>query len=179
MSFVIWMTGLPCSGKTTLAKKLQENLINLEILDGDNLMDDLVAGTGSLSNGTQTGWSKQGRLDHTKRVAYVAKLLLKHNVPVCVSVISPFKESREIARKIIDSGRFIETYIKCSLELCRKRDVKDLYKKAENGELENLSGITGTYDIPQNPDLIIDTERFTVNENIQTIITFLNSKNFL
>ena len=69
MSFVIWMTGLPCSGKTTLAKKLQENLINLEILDGDNLMDDLVAGTGSLSNGTQTGWSKQGRLDHTKRVA--------------------------------------------------------------------------------------------------------------
>jgi adenylylsulfate kinase len=179
MPFIIWMTGLPSSGKSTLAKKLKEKISNLEILDGDSLMDDLVAGTGTLSDGLGPGWSKQGRLDHTKRVAYVAKTLLKHSIPVCVAVISPFYESRETAKIVINDERLIQTYVKCSLEICETRDVKGMYKKARDGGLENFTGVTGEYEIPDNPDLIIDTGNNSVDDNIKTILSFLKEKKLL
>ena len=169
MTFVLWFTGLPCSGKTTISKHLLGKIPNLEVLDGDELVRMLLLDS----------WSKESRLNHTRRVAQIVKLLLKHNVPLCVSVISPFIESREIARKIIDNVNFFEVYVECSLETCEKRDVKGMFKKAREGQLENFSGVSAPYEIPKKPDLIVNTENSQPEKNAIEIIEFLKNKNLL
>jgi len=170
MTFVMWMTGLPCCGKTTILKKLQETIPNLAMLDGDELREWF----------SPKDFSKQGRDEHNKKVAYLAKFLLKHHVPVGVSLVSPYIENRENARKIIDAGeKFSEIYVKCSLQKCEERDVKGMYKKARAGEIKNFTGLDDPYEAPQNPDLVIDTEKQSLDESAQTIINFLKSKNLL
>jgi len=169
MSFVLWMTGLPCSGKTTIARKLQEFVPNLAILDGDELREWL----------SPKDFSKEGRNEHNRKVAYLAKLLLKHNVPVSVSLISPYKENRESAREIIGKDNFIETYVKCSLDICEDRDVKGMYKKARNNEIKSFTGIDDPYDVPENPELIIETENKSLDESVEQILTYLKTKNHL
>jgi adenylylsulfate kinase len=167
MSFVIWFSGLPCSGKSVLSKKLAQCVPNMEILDGDD----------KLINALRPNRSKESRIIHAERIAHLAKLLLKHKIPVCASIISSFKEGRKIAREIIGSDIFIETYLKCSLEVCEKRDVKGMYKKARNGELDNFSGVTSPYEIPENPELIVDTENNTVEDCVLHILNYLKSNN--
>src|SRR3990170_4644240 len=137
--FVLWMTGLPCSGKTTIVRELQKDIPNLAMLDRD---------------------------EHNKRVAHLAKLLLKHGVPSAVSLVSPYKENRDNAREIINSGdQFAECYIKCSVEKCEQRDVKGMYAKAKRGEIKGFTGIDDPYEAPQNPDLLIDTEHESLTDN--------------
>jgi len=168
MSFIIWMTGLPCSGKTSIMKKLQETIPNLAMLDGDELREWF----------SPKDFSKEGRDEHNKKVAHLAKLLLKHKVPVGVSLISPYIENREKARKIIDAGdKFSEIYVRCSLQECERRDTKGLYKKARAGEIKNFTGLDDPYEVPANPDFVIDTEKQTLEESAQDIIDFLKSKN--
>lgn len=170
MTFVMWMTGLPCCGKTTILRKLQETIPNLAMLDGDELREWF----------SPKDFSKQGRDEHNKKVAYLAKLLLKHHVPVGVSLVSPYIENRENARKIIDAGeKFSEIYVKCSLQKCEERDVKGMYKKARIGEIKNFTGLDDPYEAPQNPDLVVDTEKQSLDESAQSIIDFLKSKNLL
>ena len=118
MTFVLWMTGLPCSGKTTIARKLQELYPKLAMLDGDEVRKWL----------SQNDFSREGINENNRKVANLARLLSNHNVSVLVSLISPFKENREDARKIIGDDKFIEIYIKCSLSVCEERDVKGMYK---------------------------------------------------
>ena len=166
MSFILWMTGLPCSGKTTIAKKLQEVYPNLALLDGDELREWF----------SPKDFSRDGRNEHNRRVAHLAKLLLEHNVPVSVSLISPFNENREDARKIIGDNKFIEAYIKCSLSVCEKRDVKGMYKKATLNEIKNFTGVNDDYDVPDNPDLIINTENNTLDECVDQITQYLEEK---
>ena len=166
MSFVVWMTGLPCSGKTTLARNLQNFIHNLAILDGDELREWL----------SPKDFSMEGRNEHNVKVAHLAKLLIKHNVPVCVSLVSPYTKNREMARQIIGNGKFIETYVKSSLSVCESRDVKGMYKKARNNEIKNFTGISDNYDIPSNPDLIIDSENDTVEQCVNRILECLKSK---
>ena len=158
------MTGLPCSGKTTIARKLQEVYPKLALLDGDELREWL----------SPKDFSRDGRNEHNKRVAHLAKLLLKHDVSVLVSLISPFNENREDARKIIGDNKFIETYIKCSLSICEERDVKGMYKKARLNEISNFTGVNDGYDIPDNPDLIINTENNSLNECVDQITEYLD-----
>ena len=170
MAFVIWMTGLPCSGKTTILKKLQETIPNLAMLDGDELREWF----------SPKDFSKAGRDEHNKKVAHLAKLLLKHNVPVGVSLVSPYIENRETARKVINAEeKFVEVYIKCALEQCEERDVKGMYKKARAGEIKNFTGLDDPYEAPQNPDLEVDTELQTLDESAQKIKDYLSSKNLL
>jgi adenylylsulfate kinase len=170
MAFVLWMTGLPCSGKTTIVRKLQESIPNLAMLDGDELREWL----------SPKDFSKQGRDEHNKKVAHLAKLLLKHNVPVAVSLVSPYIENRENARKVVDSGnKFSEVYVKCSLSKCEERDVKGMYKKARAGEIKGFTGIDDPYEAPPNPDLIVDAEHETLEESAQKIKEYLKSKNLL
>jgi len=170
MTFVMWMTGLPCCGKTTILRKLQETIPNLAMLDGDELREWF----------SPKDFSKQGRDEHNKKVAYLAKLLLKHHVPVGVSLVSPYIKNRENARKIIDAGeKFSEIYVKCSLQKCEERDVKGMYKKARTGEIKNFTGLDDPYEAPQNPDLVVDTEKQSLDESAQSIIDFLKSKNLL
>ena len=167
MSFVLWMTGLPCSGKTTIARKLQEFVPNLAILDGDELREWL----------SPKDFSKEGRDEHNRKVAFLAKLLLKHNVPVSVSLISPYKENRESAREIIGKDNFIETYVKCSLDICEDRDVKGMYKKARNNEIKGFTGIDDPYDVPENPELVIETGEKSLDDSIKQILDYLKNKN--
>ena len=166
MSFVIWMTGLPCSGKSTIARKLEASITNLAILDGDELREWL----------SPKDFSREGRIEHNRKVAHLAKMLLMHNVPVCVSLISPYVENRKTAREIIGDEKFIETYIKCSLEVCEKRDAKGMYTRARNNEIENFTGISDDYDVPTKPDLIIDSENDSVEQSLQNILNFLKSR---
>jgi len=170
MAFVVWMTGLPCSGKTSIIRKLQEVIPNFAVLDGDELREWL----------SPKDFTKEGRDEHNKKVAHLAKLLLKHKVPVGVSLVSPYIINRENARQIINSeGKFFEVYVKCSLEKCEERDVKGMYKKARAGQIKNFTGLDDPYEIPSNPDLIVDTQTDTIEQSVQTIKNFLKEKNLL
>lgn len=168
MAFVVWMTGLPCSGKTTIVRAMQKIVPNLAILDGDELREWL----------SPKDFSKEGRVEHNKKVAHLAKLLLKHNVPVGVSLVSPFIENRSDARKIVsDDSKFFEVYVKCSLDECETRDVKGMYKKARANEIKQFTGISDPYEAPENPDFVVETDKETLDESVQKLLTFLKSKN--
>ncbi len=169
MSFVLWMTGLPCSGKTSIARKLQELVPNLAVLDGDELREWL----------SPKDFSREGRNEHNRKVAHLAKLLLKHNVPVSVSLISPYFENRKSAREIIGDDNFTETYVKCTLDVCEKRDVKGMYKKARNQEIKGFTGIDDPYDIPENPELVIETENKSLDESVEQILNYLKTNSYL
>ena len=170
MSFIIWMTGLPCSGKSTIAKKLSEHIPNLAILDGDEMRELLSP---------NEDFSRNGIINHNKKVANIAKLLLEHAVPVCVSKINPFVENREDARNILADYNFLEVYIKCSIDSCEKRDVRGMYKKARNGEINNFIGIHVTYEPPTKPELMVDTENSTIDHSVQKILDYLNQNKLI
>ena len=169
MSFVIWMTGLPCSGKTTLAKKLQQVITNLALLDGDELREWL----------SPKDFSREGRNEHNRKVSHLAQLLLKHNVTVCVSLISPYTENRESARKIIGEDKFIETFVKCPLDICEQRDVKGMYKKARNKEIKNFTGIDDDFDVPLKPEIVVESDKNSPEKNAEQILDYLKSKKFI
>lgn len=168
--FVLWMTGLPCSGKTTIVRELQKDIPNLAMLDGDELREWF----------SPKDFSKAGRDEHNKRVAHLAKLLLKHGVPSAVSLVSPYKENRDSARDIINSGdQFAECYVKCSVEKCEQRDVKGMYAKARKGEIKGFTGIDDPYETPQNPDLLIDTEHESLTDSAKKVKEFLKKRNLI
>ena len=164
MCFTIWMTGLPCSGKTTIARKLSEHISNLAVLDGDEIREWLSP---------NEDFSREGINRNNKKVANLAKLLLEHHVPVCVSKIAPYAENRTEARKILSNHTFVEIYVKCSISSCEKRDVRGMYKKARNNQIKNFIGIDGTYEPPMNPDFTVDTENSTVEQSVQDILDYL------
>ena len=162
MAFVLWMTGLPCSGKTTLAKKLSDKISNLTILDGDEVR----------AQSSSSDFSREGINENNRKVANLAKDF-SMSKPVCVSLISPFKENREDARKIIGDNKFIEAHIKCSLSTCEERDVKGMYKKARRNEIKDFIGIHTDYEIPDNPELIVNTETNPLDECVTQISAYL------
>ena len=168
MSFIIWMTGLPCSGKTTIAKKLPEHIPNLAILDGDEMRELLSP---------NEDFSRSGIINHNKKVANIAKLLLEHDVSVCVSKISPFIENRDDARQILKDHNFLEVYVKCSIDSCEKRDVRGMYKKARSGKMSNFIGIHVTYEPPTSPELVVDTENSVIDDSVQKILDYIEKTN--
>ena len=140
------------------------------MLDGDELREWF----------SPKDFSKAGRDEHNKKVAHLAKLLLKHGVPSCVSLVSPYKENRSSAREIINSGeQFAECYVKCSLEVCEKRDVKGMYAKARAGEIKGFTGIDDPYEAPENPDLLIDAEHESLDESANKVKSFLKTRNLI
>jgi len=162
MSFVLWMTGLPCSGKTTIARKLQKLIPELVILDGDELR----------AQSSSSDFSREGINENNRKVANLAKDF-SMSKSVCVSLISPFKENREDARKIIGDNKFIEVHVKCSLSTCEERDVKGMYKKARRNEIKDFIGIHTDYEIPDNPELIVNTETNPLDECVTQISAYL------
>lgn len=157
--FVLWMTGLPGSGKTTLARLLEEKLekehgLCAEVLDGDELRKGLSS---------DLGLSREDREEHARRVSYLAKVLARNGMVAIVALISPYRSSRARARDLIGDG-FVEVYVKASVETCERRDPKGLYAKARRGEITNLTGVQDTYEEPLSPDITVDTERSTPEE---------------
>lgn len=168
--FVLWMTGLPCSGKTTIVRDLQRDVPNLAMLDGDELREWF----------SPKDFTKAGRDEHNRRVAHLAKLLLRHGVPSAVSLVSPYAENRSSAREIVDAGdRFAECYVKCSVEKCEERDVKGMYAKARSGEIKGFTGIDDPYEAPEAADLVVDTESEPLSESADKVRAFLRQRDLL
>jgi len=167
-SIVLWFTGLSGSGKSTLAHALEEKLFQKGrrtfVLDGDNVRHGL---------NSNLDFSEGGRTENIRRISEVSKLMLDSGLIVMTAFISPFNKDRNQARKLISSNDFIEIYCKASLEACEKRDVKGLYKRARAGEIKNYTGIDSPYEIPENPELIIDTDNQSLEESVSTIQEFL------
>lgn len=173
-SCVIWFTGLSGSGKTTIANALEQELYKINkrtyLLDGDNIRHGL---------NKDLGFSDQDRSENIRRVAEVARLFVDAGVIVLVSFISPFKKDRAIARSLVKENEFIEVYVKCSLVTCENRDVKGLYKKVKNNEVKNFTGIDSGYDVPSEPELILDTEKLTIGQSVNKIIQYLKTGQLL
>ena len=164
--FVIWITGLPAAGKTTvgeaLTKALKEKVRRVEHLDGDRLRN-LFPGT---------GFSKEDRDSHIHRVGYLAGMLEKNGVCVVASFISPYRDARAFVRN--QCKQFIEVYLSTPLEECEKRDPRGLYKKARKGEITHFTGIDDPYEPPENPEIIIDTSRQPLSETIRILLELLH-----
>ena len=158
--FAIWLTGLPSSGKTTLALFLASSLrdqgLPVEVLDGDEVRQSLSA---------DLGFSVKDRQEHARRVIYVSKLLISNGIIVIVPVISPYLETRKSARKELQ--RFVEVYVKCPLEECIRRDVKGLYAKALVGEITEFTGVSAPYEEPDSPEVVVETNILSVDECCQ------------
>ncbi len=169
---VIWLTGPSGSGKTTLAKallkKLREMGYKAEILDGDEIRRELYP---------NLGFSKEDREMHNRIVIFIAKMLSKNGVIAIVSLISPFKAIRERARAEI--GKFIEVYLKCPLEVRIERDPKGLYKKAIRGEIKNLTGYDGIYEESEDPEIVLETHRMSVEEEVEMVINKIAELGYL
>ncbi len=158
--FTLWFTGLPCSGKSAIADKLADVLrakgLRVERLDGDIVRQDLTR---------DLGFSKEDRDENIRRVTFVAKLLSRNGVAVLTSFISPYREMRDRARGQI--GSFVETYVKCSLEECMRRDVKGMYKKAIAGQIKEFTGVSDPYEEPLKPELTIESDGETLDQSVQ------------
>jgi adenylylsulfate kinase len=163
MTFVVWITGPSGAGKTelvnALAKRFRELKVNVEVLDGDGIRSKLYP---------DLGFSREEREMHNRVVIQMADLLAKNGVVALVSIISPYKETREGAREEIDN--FMEVYLKCPLEERIKRDPKGLYAKAIKGEIKDLTGYDGVYEEPENPELILQTDKMDLNEEVEAVI---------
>ena len=165
---VIWLTGLSGSGKTTIADKLANFLEEeynelVEILDGDNVRQHLT---------NDLGFSKEDRDKNIERVSFLAKLLSRNGVIVICSFISPYQKQRDNVRSM--TTNFLEVYIKCPLDVCEKRDVKGLYKKARAGIIKEFTGISDPYEEPLNPEIIVETDKNDVDYCVKQIINKLS-----
>lgn len=173
-SAVIWLTGLSCSGKTTIAAELRGLLFkkgcNVFILDGDNVRRGL---------NKDLGFSPGDRKENIRRVAEAAKLFTEAGFLVIAAFISPYKKDREDARALFSEGDFIEIFVKADISICESRDVKGLYKKARQGEIKEFTGISAPYESPEKPELVIDTGKDTKEESARRIFEYLRKKKYI
>lgn len=161
----IWLTGLSGAGKSTLVNELEKRLFaegrHTMVLDGDNVRMGL---------NKDLGFKESDRIENIRRIAEVAKLMNDAGLIVLTSFISPYMRDRRCAREAIGQDSFIEVYVATSLEECEKRDVKGLYQKARTGEIPNFSGISSPYEVPENPEIVVDTTGQTVEESVEYLL---------
>lgn len=167
----VWFTGLPSSGKSTIAHGVEEALFNMGIrtytLDGDNIRHGLCA---------DLGFTPKDRTENLRRITELIKLLLDAGLVVLAAFVSPFEKDREKVKKIIGEEDFLLVYCKCSVEICEKRDSKGMYQKARKGEIKEYTGVSSPYEEPKNPDLVLETDILTVEESVQKILKFVKNK---
>ena len=171
--FTLWMTGLSGSGKSTITEVLidefEDRGIPLEVLDGDVVRENLSKGL---------GFSKEDRDINIRRIAFVADLLSRNGVPVITAAISPYREIRAEARELM-GDRFIEVYVKASVEACAERDVKGLYAKAFAGEIKEFTGISDPYEEPENPEIRVETHDKTPEESAEQVLAYLEAEGLI
>lgn len=170
--FVVWFTGLPSAGKSTLAGLLAADLrgrgLAVAILDGDEIRTHLSRGL---------GFSKEDRDENIRRIAFVARLLSQHGVVAITAAVSPYRAVRDEVRAMI--GRFIEVYADCPLEVCMARDVKGLYRKAVAGEIPQFTGVSDPYEPPAAAEVVVHTDRETPEESTQSIVSRLEAAGYI
>ncbi len=169
---VVWFTGFSGAGKTTVADKIKEVLENKGIavqrLDGDLVRQVLTR---------DLGFSKEDRDINIERVAFVAELLSNHGVIVLATFISPYRRHRELVKS--KANNFVEVFVNAPLEICERRDVKGLYRKARAGEIKNFTGIDDPYEAPENPDLVLHTHQEDVDESAKKVLNYLNNLGYI
>jgi adenylylsulfate kinase len=168
---IIWLMGLPGSGKSTLSlaleKSLKENNIKSFVLDGDVLRSGI---------NSDLGFSVADRFENVRRVAHIAKLMHQAGIATIVASILPLEELRIAARQIIDSDAYTEVYLKCPLNVCKDRDPKGMYKKAISGEIKEFTGISAPFEEPSRPDIVIDTDQLSCEESANTLLRLIAGK---
>jgi adenylylsulfate kinase len=164
--FTVWFTGLPSSGKSTLAemlfKELEARGLKVELLDGDVVRTNLSKGL---------GYSREDRDINILRIGWVAERLTHHGVAVIVSAISPYRHTRDQVRKQV--GDFVEVFVSCPVEECARRDVKGLYEKAMRGEITEFTGVSDPYEPPTNPEVTVETDKASPEECLEAVLNRL------
>lgn len=170
--FTVWFTGLPCSGKSAIADRvadvLRNNGMKVERLDGDIVRQSLTR---------DLGFSKEDRDKNIERVTFVAKLLTRNGVAVITSFVSPYRERRRKTREEI--GDFVEVYVKCPVEVCMQRDVKGMYKRALAGEIKGFTGVDDPYEEPENPELVLETDKEGLDVCVNKVIEKLRELGYV
>jgi adenylylsulfate kinase len=170
--FTVWFTGLPCSGKTTVADGVADTLrgmgYSVERLDGDIVRKSLTS---------DLGFSKEDRDENIKRVTFVAKLLTRNGVAVLATFVSPYRERRRKTREEIVN--FVEIYTRCPVEVCIERDTKGLYEKALAGEITDFTGVNDPYEEPETPELTLDTDKESIEECVHKVLDKLEEIGYI
>jgi adenylylsulfate kinase len=173
-SLILWFTGLSGSGKSTIAHRLEEELFKLGIrtyvLDGDNIRTGL---------NKDLGFSPEDREENIRRIGEVAKLFVDAGIVVLTAFISPYRKDRKFVRNLVDKDEFIEIYVKCPIEVCERRDVKGLYEKARRGIIKQFTGIDDPYEEPEDPEIVVETDRMSVDECVNKILKYLFDRGVL
>lgn len=169
-SFTVWLTGLPCSGKSSLAfelqQRLKEDLLPSVILDGDELRKGL---------NKDLDFSKQGRSENVRRTAEVCKLIMNGGIIAIAALVSPFEKEREMVKQYLGEQRFILVYLDCPLEICQERDVKGLYKQARDGKVKNFTGIDSPFEVPLKPHLVLETHLMPLSTCADSIYNLIGN----
>lgn len=175
MTVTLWFMGRPASGKSTVAKRTEESLRELEIpvenLDGDEIRQHLHP---------DLGFTREDRATNNRRTAFICNLLNRNDIAVVTGMITPFREAQNRAREIVEEeGEFVLIYVKCSLEECERRDPKNLYEQAREDKIPNFTGISHPFQEPHNPDIVVDTEEMTVEESHAHVLDRLDEMGVL
>jgi len=173
-SFILWFTGLSGSGKSTVANAVASKLYELKVrnyvLDGDNVRHGL---------NRDLGFSDEDRKENIRRIGEVSKLFVDSGQVVLTAFISPFQEDRQLVRDLVEEDEFIEVFVKCPLEECENRDPKGLYEKARQGVIREFTGISSPYEEPANPELVVETNQYSVEECVQQVIDYLTARELI
>jgi adenylylsulfate kinase len=173
-SIILWFTGLSGAGKSTLAHAVEEKLYQLQcrtfVLDGDNVRHGLCG---------DLGFTDTDRHENIRRIGEIAKLMLEAGVISLTAFISPFEKERQLARKLVPHGDFLEIYCYCELDICEQRDVKGLYKKARSGEIKHFTGISSPYEVPKNPEIKINTGQDSLENCVDQVINLLRDRGII
>ncbi|HET7627063.1 MAG TPA: adenylyl-sulfate kinase [Bacillales bacterium] len=173
-SAVLWFTGLSGAGKSTLAVEVEKELhrrgVHSYILDGDNIRHGL---------NKNLGFTPEDRKENIRRIGEVAKLFVDAGVVTLSAFISPYQEDRDGVRELLEKDEFIEIYVKCDVGECERRDPKGLYEKARAGEIKNFTGISAPYEAPEKPELMVETDRQSIEQSVAQVINYLESEGFL
>jgi adenylylsulfate kinase len=173
-SVIVWFTGLSSSGKSTIAHVVEEQLHRMGcktfVFDGDNVRHGL---------NKNLGFSREDRKENIRRIGEMCKLFIEAGVIALTAFISPYREDRNMIRQMAKDGDFIEIYCDCCLEVCESRDVKGIYARARTGEIPEFTGISAPYEIPESPEVIINTENITIGECVAKVINYLSERGII
>jgi adenylylsulfate kinase len=171
---LIWFTGLSASGKSTVANEVTHQLHRIGkltyVLDGDNIRHGL---------NKNLGFSPEDREENIRRISEVGNLFADAGIITTTAFISPYRKDRDFARQLLGDGRFIEVFVKASIDTCEQRDPKGLYKKAKNGEIKEFTGISAPYEEPLHPEIVLDADTMSIEEEVESVLNFLKEKKII
>ena len=170
-AFLILLTGLSGSGKSVVANHLDKKLFSESLhtyaLDGDNIRLGIC---------NDLGFSSEDRNENLRRVAEISKLMIDAGLITIAAFVSPYKKSRAMIKEIVGAHNYVEVYVSTSIEVCEKRDTKGLYAKARKGDIKDFTGISSPYEVPENADVIIDTDKISLEDSVNQIYNFIENK---